>query len=75
MKLEPIINPHARMKQNQKSTKEEEREVLMQATKQKVQDRLSKRAEEKKKAKTQFLQSNKQGEGFEMEQGGFSLGD
>jgi hypothetical protein len=33
MKLEPIINPHARMKQNLKGTKEEEREVLMQQTK------------------------------------------
>jgi hypothetical protein len=29
MKLAPIVNPHARMKQNQKSTKEEEREIVM----------------------------------------------
>ena len=55
MKLAPIINPHARMKQNQKSTKEEEREVLMQQTKQKVTDRLSKRADEKKMKKTTML--------------------
>ena len=28
MKLEPIVNPHARMKNNQKSSKEEEKELL-----------------------------------------------
>lgn len=47
--------------------------MLMQQTKQKVQDRQSKRAAEKKN-KTTMLQS-KAGEGFEMGEGGFSLGD
>lgn len=76
MKLAPIINPHARVKQNKASSKEEERDALMQSTKAKVQERIFKRAEEKKKNKTALMAGSKANEGFDMGGNeGFALGD
>lgn len=76
MKLAPIINPHARVKQNKASSKEEERDALMQQTKAKVQERIFKRAEEKKKNKTAIMGGSKAETGFDMGGNeGFSLGD
>jgi len=72
MKLEPIVNPHARMKNNQKSSKEEEKELLMAQTKQKVEERLTKRAEEKKNRKTAGA-TGKDGQGFADQSEGFAL--
>jgi len=76
MKLAPIINPHARVKQNKQSSKEEERDALMAQTKNKVQERIFKRAEEKKKNKTAMMGGAKQETGFEMGGNeGFDLGE
>ena len=48
MKLEPIVNPHARIKQQTKKSKAEEKDELIESTKQATIDKYA----DKKKTQT-----------------------
>lgn len=50
MKLEPIFNPHARIKQQTKKSKTEEKDELIEITKQAVLDKYNKKNAPKGKA-------------------------
>jgi hypothetical protein len=62
MKLEPIVNPHARIKQQTKKSKAEEKDELIESTKQAVIDKYA----DKKKTQTvrKTDQITKTGENF-----------
>lgn len=66
MKLEPIFNPHARIKQQTKKSKEEERDEMIMATKKQVMEQYMTKKSQPKGKTTQANQSGT-GNNFQKE--------
>lgn len=72
MKLEPIFNPHARINQLTKKSKAEEKDELIEATKQAVIARVNEKKGQPIKGKTTTQQTSGSNNNFQ-EQKGFKI--
>jgi len=75
MKIEPIVNPHARIGQIQKKTKAEEKDELIATTKSNVIEKYARKTATKKAANTVGGATNATGNTNFKEKGDFTLAD